>query len=173
MAMVNFDMVGSPNYVRFVYDGDNSAFPVGPGAAAGPPGSAYLEDLFVDYFNSQSLANDPTPFSGRSDYGPFIAVGIPAGGLFTGAEGIKTPAQAVTYGGTAGVAYDPCYHQACDTFANNSNAALDSMSDAAAHVVLTLSRVKIDVRQTDAAAARITSHSLVADSPGPDALADR
>ena len=173
MAMVNFDMVGSPNYVRFVYDGDNSAFPVGPGAAAGPPGSAYLEDLFVDYFNSQSLANDPTPFSGRSDYGPFIAVGIPAGGLFTGAEGIKTPAQAVTYGGTAGVAYDPCYHQACDTFANNSNAALDSMSDAAAHVVLTLSRVKIDVRQTDADAARITSHSLVADSPGPDALADR
>ena len=77
MAMVNFDMVGSPNYVRFVYDGDNSAFPVGPGAAAGPPGSAYLESLFVDYFNSVGLANDPTPFSGRSDYGPFIAVGNP------------------------------------------------------------------------------------------------
>jgi Zn-dependent M28 family amino/carboxypeptidase len=173
MAMVNFDMVGSPNYVRFVYDGDNSAFPVGPGAAAGPPGSAYLEDLFVDYFNTQGLANDPTPFSGRSDYGPFIAVGIPAGGLFTGAEGIKTAQQAVTYGGTPGIAYDPCYHQACDTFANNSHAALDSMSDAAAHVVLTLSRVKVDVRLTDAAAARITSHSLVADSPGPDALADR
>ena len=173
MAMVNFDMVGSPNYVRFVYDGDNSAFPVGPGAAEGPPGSAYLEDLFVDYFNAQGLANDPTPFSGRSDYGPFIAVGIPAGGLFTGAEGIKTAAQAETYGGTAGIAYDPCYHQACDTFANNSDAALDSMSDAAAHVVLTLSRVKVDVRQTDAAAARRSSGSLVADAPGPEALADR
>ncbi len=52
MAMVNFDMVGSPNYVRFVYDGDNSAFPVGPGAAAGPPGSAYLETLFTEYFNA-------------------------------------------------------------------------------------------------------------------------
>ena len=58
MAMVNFDMVGSPNYVRFVYDGDNSAFPVGPGAAEGPPGSAYLETLFVDYFNAVGLAND-------------------------------------------------------------------------------------------------------------------
>ena len=173
MAMINFDMVGSPNYVRFVYDGDNSAFPVGPGAAAGPPGSAFIEDLFVDYFNSQGLANDPTPFSGRSDYGPFIAVGIPAGGLFTGAEGIKTAEQAATYGGTAGVAYDACYHQACDTYANNSNAALDSMSDAAAHVVLTLSRLKVDVRQTEAAAALRTSGSLVADAPGPDEPIDR
>jgi Zn-dependent M28 family amino/carboxypeptidase len=173
MAMVNFDMVGSPNYVRFVYDGDNSAFPVGPGAAAGPPGSAFIEDLFVDYFNSQGLANDPTPFSGRSDYGPFIAVGIPAGGLFTGAEGIKTAEQAATYGGTAGIAYDACYHQACDTFANNSNAALDSMSDAAAHVVLTLSRLKVDVRQTEAAAALRTSGSLVVDAPGPEEPLDR
>ena len=173
MAMVNFDMVGSPNYVRFVYDGDNSAFPVGPGAAAGPPGSAFLETLFVDYFNAVGLASDPTPFSGRSDYGPFIAVGIPAGGLFTGAEGIKTAAQAATYGGTAGIAYDPCYHQACDTFTNNSNAGLDEMSDAAAHVVLTLSRTKVDVRQTDAVAALRTSGSRVADAPGPEEVPTR
>ena len=173
MAMINFDMVGSPNYVRFVYDGDNSAFPVGPGAAEGPPGSAYLEDLFVDYFNGVGLASDPTPFSGRSDYGPFIAVGIPAGGLFTGAEGIKTAAQAATYGGTVGAQYDPCYHLACDTYANNSNTGLDQMSDAAAHVALTLSRVKVDVRQTEAAAALRTSGSRVVDSPGPDELPDR
>jgi Zn-dependent M28 family amino/carboxypeptidase len=173
MAMVNFDMVGSPNYVRFVYDGDNSAFPVGPGAAEGPPGSAYLESLFVDYFNGVGLASDPTPFSGRSDYGPFIAVGIPAGGLFTGAEGIKTAEQAATYGGTAGVAYDSCYHQLCDDFDNNSDRGLDEMSDAAAHVVLTLSRTKVDVRQTDAVAALRTSGSRVADAPGPDALPTR
>jgi Zn-dependent M28 family amino/carboxypeptidase len=165
MAMINFDMIGSPNYVRFVYDGDNSAFPVGPGAAEGPPGSAFLESMFTEYFNRVGLASDETPFSGRSDYGPFIAVGIPAGGLFTGAEGVKTAAQAATYGGTAGQPYDPCYHLACDTFANNSNTGLDQMSDAAAHVVLTLSRVKVDVRQTDAVAALRTSGSLVADSP--------
>jgi Zn-dependent M28 family amino/carboxypeptidase len=179
MAMVNFDMVGSPNYVRFVYDGDNSAFPVGPGAAEGPPGSAYLEDLFVDYFNAVGLANDPTPFSGRSDYGPFIAVGIPAGGLFTGAEGIKTAAQQATYGGTTGAQYDPCYHLACDTFAGTNTAlakkGLDEMSDAAAHVVLNLSRVKIDVRQTEAVEALRTSGSRVFDSPGPvqEELVDR
>jgi Zn-dependent M28 family amino/carboxypeptidase len=176
MAMVNFDMVGSPNYVRFVYDGDNSAFPVGPGAALGPPGSAYLEDLFTDYFNSQGLASDPTPFSGRSDYGPFILEGIPAGGLFTGAEGVKTAEQAAVYGGTAGVAYDPCYHLACDTYANNSDNGLHEMSDAAAHVVLTLSRVKVDVRQTEATAALRSSGTLQANDfhdHAEDATVDR
>ena len=134
---LNFDMVGSPNYVRFVYDGDNSAFPVGPGAAAGPPGSAQIEALFHEYFASQGLPSAETPFSGRSDYGPFIAEGIPAGGLFTGAEGIKTAAQAAIWGGTAGIQYDPCYHAACDTYANNSDAALDGNADAIAHAVIT------------------------------------
>ena len=134
---LNFDMVGSPNFVRFVYDGDNSAFPVGPGAAEGPPGSDAIEALFHEYFASQGLPSAETPFSGRSDYGPFIAQGIPAGGLFTGAEGIKTAEQAATYGGTAGVAYDPCYHAACDTYDNNSDVALDTNADAIAHAVVT------------------------------------
>jgi Zn-dependent M28 family amino/carboxypeptidase len=146
--MLNFDMVGSPNFVRFVYDGDNSAFPVGPGAAAGPPGSAELERVFTDYFASQSLASEETAFSGRSDYGPFIEQGIPAGGLFTGAEGIKTVAQAATYGGTAGTQYDPCYHLACDTLAGTNTAlaltGLDQMSDAAAHAVLLMSKRNFD-----------------------------
>jgi Zn-dependent M28 family amino/carboxypeptidase len=137
---LNFDMIGSPNYVRFVYDGDNSAFPVGPGAAAGPDGSGLIEQVFHEYFGAVGLPSAETPFSGRSDYGPFIAVGIPAGGLFTGAEGVKTAEQAAVFGGTAGVAYDPCYHLACDTFANNSNAALDEMGDAAAHTLLTFAR---------------------------------
>ena len=107
---LNFDMVASPNFVRFVYDGDDS---VGDGNV-GPAGSAQIEQAFTSYFASQGLASDPTDFSGRSDYGPFIAAGIPSGGLFTGAEGVKTPAQARIYGGVAGAAYDPCYHQACD-----------------------------------------------------------
>jgi Zn-dependent M28 family amino/carboxypeptidase len=123
---LNFDMIASPNYVRFVYDGDGSDTPT-----AGPPGSAQIEDVFNDYFDSVGLAHDPTAFDGRSDYGPFIARGAPAGGLFTGAEGIKTPAQAATYGGTAGVAYDHCYHQACDTINNLNHMGFDEMSDAA------------------------------------------
>lgn len=137
---LNFDMVGSPNAVRFVYDGDNSAFPVGPGAAAGPLGSGEIEEVFHRYFDSQGLASAETPFSGRSDYGPFIAVGIPAGGLFTGAEGEKTAEQAAIYGGTAGAAYDPCYHLACDTYTNVDETILDQMTDAIAHSVLYYSK---------------------------------
>ena len=144
--MLNFDMIGSPNFVRFVYDGNNSSFPVGPAVQPGPTGSGAIEQVFLDYFASQGLSTEPTPFNGRSDYGPFIAaaVGIPAGGLFTGAEGIKTAAQAATYGGTAGHQYDPCYHLACDTFDNNSNTALDQMSDAVAHSVLLFSKRNFD-----------------------------
>jgi Zn-dependent M28 family amino/carboxypeptidase len=134
---LNFDMVGSPNYVRFVYDGDNSKFPVGPAAAEGPAGSGEIEGLFHDYFASQQLPSEETPFSGRSDYGPFIEEGIPAGGLFTGAEGVKTEEQAAVFGGEAGVAYDHCYHQACDDLSNVNMNAIDEMSDAIAHAILT------------------------------------
>jgi Zn-dependent M28 family amino/carboxypeptidase len=108
---LNFDMVGSPNYVRFVYDGDNS---LGTGVE-GPAGSAEIEEVFVNYFESRGLASEPTEFSGRSDYGPFLEAGIPAGGLFSGAEGIKTEEQAEIYGGLADVPYDPCYHLPCDS----------------------------------------------------------
>ena len=63
-------------------------------------------------------------------------MGIPAGGLFTGAEGIKTPDEVLLYGGTAGDQYDPCYHLACDTFDNISMKALEINSDAVAYSTL-------------------------------------
>lgn len=90
-ANLNFDMVGSPNFVRFVYDGDGSAF-----GTTGPSGSALVEKVFLDYFASQGLAVEPTEFDGSSDYSGFINNGIPAGGLFTGAEGLETVAEAAT-----------------------------------------------------------------------------
>src|SRR5688572_186377 len=173
--MLNFDMIGSPNFVRFVYDGNNSA----GGGAVGPAGSGAIEQLFLDYFASQGLANAPTPFNGRSDYGPFIAAGIPAGGLFTGAEGIKTAEQAAIYGGTAGAQYDPCYHQACDTFTNNSNTALDQMSDAVAHAVLLFSKRNfaqqplVDPAVASALAAKAATESDRGLHPAHDAEADR
>lgn len=153
LAMLNFDMIGSPNFARFVYDGDGT---IGP---EGPTGSGFIEDVFVDYFASQGLFNEPTAFDGRSDYGPFIAAGIPAGGLFTGAEQPKTPAQVAQYGGIAGAQFDPCYHEACDTFRGTGGGpaatppglglvALDQMSDATAHAVLFFSKTRQDVRNT-------------------------
>jgi aminopeptidase Y len=131
---LNFDMIGSPNHVFFVYDGDDSD---GVGAGPGPAGSAEIEAFFESYYDGIGEPYKGTDFSGRSDYGPFIAVGIPSGGLFTGAEGIKTDAEAAIWGGTAGVQYDPCYHLACDTFDNVSLHALDVNSDAVAASVLT------------------------------------
>ncbi len=136
-ANLNFDMIGSPNFVRFVYDGDGSA-----DGNAGPAGSAEIEKVFLDYFGKKKLASAPTAFDGRSDYGPFIEAGIPAGGLFSGAEGVKTPEEAAIFGGTAGQPYDSCYHQACDDITNLSTKAIDQLGDAAAHAVAVLALSK-------------------------------
>jgi len=125
--MLDYDMLASPNYVRFVYDGDDSS----GGGAPGPAGSGAIEKTFTDYFAGRNLPAEPTAFNGRSDYNAFINVGIPAGGIFTGAEGIKTAEQAQVYGGTAGLAYDPCYHQACDRYDNVNLTGFDQMIDAA------------------------------------------
>ena len=132
---LNFDMVASPNYTFGVYDGDNS----GGTAPAGfiPPGSAQIEDVFEAYYTSVGEPFTDTDFSGRSDYGAFIAAGIPAGGLFTGAEVPKTAEEAAIWGGTAGMALDPCYHQACDGIGNLSAHALDVNADAIAAAVVT------------------------------------
>ena len=132
---LNFDMVGSPNPGYFLYDGDNSD---GTGSGPGPAGSAQLEATLQAYFTSIGVPTRGTDFDGRSDYGPFISVGIPAGGTFTGAEGIKSSAQATLWGGTAGQAFDACYHRACDTTANINDTALNRNADAIANAVWTI-----------------------------------
>ncbi len=42
----------------------------------------------AEHFDAHSLPHNLTLFDGRSDYGPFIAVGIPAGGLATGTDAL-------------------------------------------------------------------------------------
>jgi Zn-dependent M28 family amino/carboxypeptidase len=130
---LNFDMIGSPNHVFFVYDGDNSD---GVGAGAGPAGSTGIEKTFETFYNKRGVSFKGTDFDGRSDYGPFIEAGIPAGGLFTGAEGTKTVAEAEVWGGISGTAYDPCYHKACDNYGNTNLFALDVNADAVAYATL-------------------------------------
>jgi Zn-dependent M28 family amino/carboxypeptidase len=130
---LNFDMIGSPNHVFFVYDGDNS---YAVGAGAGPDHSNEIEAVFNAFYTGRGLPFKGTDFDGRSDYGPFIEAGIAAGGLFTGAEGIKMAEEATLWGGLAGTAYDPCYHLACDNFGNVNLFALDVNSDAVAHATI-------------------------------------
>jgi aminopeptidase Y len=146
---LNFDMIGSPNHVFFIYDGDDSD---AVGAGAGPAGSAQIEKTFERYFTQRDIPFKGTDFSGRSDYQAFILNGIPAGGLFTGAEGIKTAAEAAIWGGTAGVAYDPCYHLACDTYDNNNDQALDVNVDAVAFATLTYALNTRDINDAKARA---------------------
>jgi Zn-dependent M28 family amino/carboxypeptidase len=107
---LNFDMLASKNYVRYVFDGDGS-----DSGIVGPPGSEVIEQMYVDYFGDLGLPTDPTALDGRSDYQSFADLNIPVGGLFSGADDIKTAEQAAKYGGTAGQVLDACYHTACDT----------------------------------------------------------
>lgn len=126
---LNFDVIGSPNFVHFVYDGDDSdAIGVGPG----PAGSDEIESTFLAYYAAIGQAAKGSDLNGFSDYAPFMSAGIPVGGIFSGASGIKSPEEASIWGGVAGVAHDPCYHLACDTYDNVSLAALDVNSDAVA-----------------------------------------
>jgi Zn-dependent M28 family amino/carboxypeptidase len=131
---LNFDMVGSPNYVFMVYDANESSF-VAPVDV--PEGSEAIEATFESFYTWAGVPYDDTAFSGRSDYQAFINNGIPSSGLFTGAETPKTALQQSIWGGTTGAQFDPCYHAACDTFGNVSLKALDINADAVAFAVLT------------------------------------
>lgn len=101
-----------------IYDGDGSAFNL-----TGPPGSAEIEKDFEEFYKSNGVGFVPSEFSGRSDYAAFIENGIPSGGLFTGAEELKTEEEAEMFGGEAGVAYDVNYHLVGDDINNLNNEA--------------------------------------------------
>jgi len=131
---MNYDMVGSPNYIFMVYDADESTFPA---PVPVPPGSAAIEDLYEAYYTMVGEPYDDTEFSGRSDYEAFILAGIPSSGLFTGAEVIKTEQQQAIWGGVAGEQFDQCYHLACDDISNIDPHALEVNSDLIAFAMLT------------------------------------
>jgi aminopeptidase S len=120
---LNFDMIGSPNPGYFVYDDDPA-----------------IEKTFKDYYAGLGVPTEiETEGDGRSDHAPFKSAGVPVGGLFTGASRTKSAAQAAKWGGTAGQAFDRCYHSSCDTTSNINDTALDRNSDAIAYAVWGLS----------------------------------
>ncbi len=137
---LNFDMIASSNYVRFVYDGDGSDTP-----AAGPPGSEQIEKLFTDYFAGAGLPTDPAAISGSSDHGSFAARNIPFGGIYTGASEVKTAAMVQKYGGTAGAPCDPYYHTPDDTVANLNYTVEEQMLKAIAHAVHTYGNTPLNL----------------------------
>jgi hypothetical protein len=137
---INLDMLGSPNFIFGIYNGQTA--PSNTPASA-RPGSNKMTTLFQGWFDDNKLPWDYTSFDGRSDYGPFLAAGIVAGGLFSGADGQKTVEQRNRYnamlgsnlGGTSGIRQDICYHKACDKMTNINKFALDKMVQAAAYAI--------------------------------------
>lgn len=119
---LNFDMIGSPNPVFEVYGADT--------------GQAPIAEFFERFYAQRGIPSRRVLSGGRSDHKPFADAGIPFGGLFTGAEEIKSPQEARIWGGTAGMAFDPCYHRACDGLSNFDARALDVNADAVADSVL-------------------------------------
>lgn len=135
-AVLNLDMVGSPNWVPLVYDGDGTV----ASSRDAPAGSGEIETVLRDYFDVAGVPVKEIALNAASDHAPFAARGIAVGGLYTGADERKSDDSARRWGGTAGAPLDPCYHQACDTLAGISREAVDLMADATAHAVLTLAR---------------------------------
>ncbi len=127
LDVLNFDMVGSPNFGRVVY------------AAEGQPrGSLRINQAFHAYFAARRLPVEEASLGGSSDHAAFAEAGVPVGGLFTGADEEKTAASAQRFGGSANLPFDACYHKACDTVANIDFGVLEQMADAGAVVALRL-----------------------------------
>ena len=133
---LNFDMIASPNAGYFTYDGDQSTAPDPPdGPPRVPEGSAGIERTLVAYLKASGKTAEDTSFDGRSDYDAFTLAGIPAGGLFAGAEQKKTAEQASLWGGTADAPFDPDYHQGTDTVGRINDEALGIQGGGVAYAV--------------------------------------
>ncbi|MET7282815.1 M28 family peptidase [Kribbella sp. NPDC005582] len=117
-AYLNFDMVASTNAGYFI---NNITSDTGKVLKA-----------FYDGLNLAPEEN--TEGAGRSDDASFKNAGIPTSGVAAGASARKTSAQAQKWGGTAGSAYDSCYHSACDKYPSNiATTVLDRSADATAY----------------------------------------
>ncbi len=122
---MNFDMLASPNPGYFTYDGDQSLPADQRGEPVVPEGSAGVERTLAAYLNSAGKTPQDTAFDGRSDYDGFTLAGIPAGGLFSGAEVKKSAEQSKLWGGAADQPFDPNYHQAGDTYDHIGRIAME------------------------------------------------
>ena len=108
------DMLGSTNAGYFVFDG-----------SGGPPGSVQIQHVLSDYLATCGITAGTLSLIGGFDHAAFLAAGVPVGGLYTGATGLKTADQARAWGGAAGLAYDPGYHRPDDNLDNVDLVAFD------------------------------------------------
>ena len=147
---LNFDMIACPNFVFGVLNGSSGAdFPATIPASV-LNGSSALTSMYAQYFVDRRMPWDGKAFNGRSDYGPFLSAGIPAGGVSAFIDRVKTVEERDRYnrmlgwgmGGVPNVAIDPCYHQRCDTVDNLNHFAFEQIGKANAVVLEQLARMR-------------------------------
>jgi len=154
LAMLDYDMIASTNWIPFMYVPNDVTEPTLPPAQRAA--EATLSQIHIDYLkNRLNVTKVDYPFDNRSDYAqwrrPSATRGVPATGFYTGAEGIKTAQQVADNaastagtGGQAGIQADPCYHEWCDTVFNLSEFGLNEYTDALAHSILSFAGVGND-----------------------------
>jgi Zn-dependent M28 family amino/carboxypeptidase len=123
---INLDMVGSPNFVRYVQ---------GTAPADSGPAALARRELVADFRALDLPVEERTGGRYGSDDTSFSQKGIATIGLYTGAGAPKSEAQAGVFGGTAGRPYDPCYHRACDTVENINREILEQNTRALARAL--------------------------------------
>jgi len=129
---INFDMVASPNFIRFVQG--SAVTDDGPAAIA--------RRAFIAEFREHNLnIEERTGSRFGSDDSSFSQKDIPIVGLYTGAGGSKSETLAGLFGGAAGQPYDPCYHQACDTIENIDREVLEQNTGALVRALNALATV--------------------------------
>lgn len=122
---INLDMVGSPNFMRFVQTSSATSELAGI-VRRELVADIHAHDLAVEERSGGRYGTDDSSFSEK---------GIPTVGLYTGAGAAKSEAQAGVFGGTAGRPYDPCYHRACDTVENINREVLEQNTRALVHAL--------------------------------------
>jgi aminopeptidase S len=125
---LNLDMVASPN-VGYLVEGKGGC------DEDAADGSEEVARVLAERLTATGVTPEIIEFMCDSDYMPFMDVGIPTTGAFTGDDEEKTRRQARRWGGQAGADFDPCYHEACDGLDNVNVQALDRYTDAVAGTI--------------------------------------
>lgn len=149
---LDVDTIASSNAGYFTFDGDQSGQPnpdIPPQTV--PVGSSGIERTLAGYLSLGGVRPADMPLTRTADYGPFMAAGVPIGGLTAGSSQRKTEVQARLWGGQAGVAFDPNYLTPLDNVDNVNRDALSVMGRALAFAVSSYAQTIVGVNGVPAA----------------------
>jgi aminopeptidase S len=125
LLYLNVDMIASPNAGYFVMGGKGKGR-----AKSGPHGSARAGGVLVEQLAAGGVVAKTLAFDDESDYGPFVAAGIPAAAVLSGDRQTKSRKHARRWGGRAGERFDPNYHTPRDRLDTLDRTALDRFTRA-------------------------------------------